>query len=162
MDILPLFCEIDDFCLFFEKIYECRALASGRRRRRATRLSQSEVRTILVLYHASGYKNLKAFYLEEIMRHDKAEFPALCSYQRFVQLQSRCVMPLFFYLLAKRGRDTGICFIDATALKVCHNLWIPLHKVFRGSATTDKSSTGWYYGFKLHLAINEKGEILGF
>lgn len=71
-------------------------------------------------------------------------------------------MPLFFYLLTKRGNCTGISFIDATDLKVCHNLRIPSHRVFRGSATRDKSSTGWYYGFKLHLAINECGEILGF
>lgn len=163
MEILPLFCEIDDFCKVFEKIYGRRALTSGSfRRKRATRLSQSEVMTILVMYHASGYKNLKAFYLEEVIRHHSLEFPALCSYQRFVQLQSRCVMPLFFYLLAKRGHCTGISFIDATALKVCHNLRIPSHKVFRGSAERDKSSTGWYYGFKLHLAINECGEISGF
>ncbi len=162
MDILPLFCEIDDFCKVFEKIYQRRALSNGRRRKRATRLSQSEVMTILVLYHKSGYKTLKAFYLEEVVRHRREDFPGLCSYQRFVQLQSRCVMPLFFYLLTKRGLDTGISFIDATALKVCHNLRIPAHKVFRGSARRDKSSTGWYYGFKLHLAINERGEILGF
>jgi len=162
MEILPLFCEIDDFCKVFEKVYEQRALGNGKRRNRATRLSQSEVMTILVMYHASGYKNLKAFYLQEILRRHSFEFPSLCSYRRFVQLQSRCVMPLFFYLLAKRGSCTGISFIDATALKVCHNLRIPSHRVFRGSATRDKSSTGWYYGFKLHLAINECGEILGF
>lgn len=162
MEILPLFCEIDDFLKVFEKVYERRALGNGKRRNRKTRLAQSEVMTILILYHASGYKNLKAFYLEEIIRHHSSEFPALCSYQRFVQLQARCVLPLFFYLLAKRGNCTGISFIDATALKVCHNLRIPSHKVFQGSAARDKSSTGWYYGFKLHLAVNEQGEILGF
>ena len=163
MEILPLFCEIDDFLKVFEKLYQPKALPGAKRRRkRATRLSQSEVMTILVLYHASGYRNLKAFYLDRICRHHQSEFPGLCSYPRFVQLQSRCVMPLFFYLLAKRGNCTGISFIDATALKVCHNLRIPSHKVFKGSAARDKSSTGWYYGFKLHLAINERGEILGF
>lgn len=162
MDILPLFCEIDDFCKFFEQYYQTRTISDGKRRRRATNLSQSEVMTILVLYHLSGYKNLKAFYLQEILRYHSLDFPALCSYGRFVQLQSRCVMPLFFYLICKRGDCTGISFIDATALRVCHNLRIPSHRVFRGSAERDKSSTGWYYGFKLHLAVNEKGEILGF
>lgn len=163
MDILPLFCEIDDFCRVFEKLYPQRALPSGKRtRRRATRLSQSEVMTILVMYHESGYKNLKAFYLEQIAEHHRADFPRLCSYERFVQLQSRCVILLFFYLAAKRGTDTGLAFIDATPLRVCHNLRIPSHKVFKGSAARDKSSTGWYYGFKLHLAINDRGEILGF
>jgi hypothetical protein len=71
-------------------------------------------------------------------------------------------MPLFFNLLEKRGHCTGISFIDATSLKVCYNLRIRAHRVFKGSAAHDKSSTGWYYGFKLHLAINECGEILGF
>ena len=162
MNILSLFCEIDDFCKVFEQVYQRRALTDGKKRNRRTRLSQSEVMTILVLYHASGYKNLKAFYLQEILPHHSSEFPDLCSYQRFVQLQSRCVMPLFFYLLAKCGNCTGISFVDATALKVCHNLRINSHKVFKGSATRDKSSTGWYFGFKLHLAVNERGEILGF
>ena len=162
MEILPLFCEIDDFCRVFEKLYQPKALSNGKNRRRKTRLSQSEVMTILVMYHASGYKNLKAFYLQEIIRRHSGDFPGLCSYQRFVQLQARCVMPLFFYLLTKRGNCAGISFVDATALKVCHNLRIRLHRTFRGSAARDKSSTGWYYGFKLHLAINEKGEILGF
>ena len=162
MYILPLFCEIDDFCKVFEKIYEHRSLSNGKKRTRATSLSQAEVMTILVLYHASGYKNLKAFYLQEILPRHSREFPDLCSYRRFVQLQSRCVMPLFFYLLAKRGACTGISFIDATSLKVCHNLRIPSHKVFAGRAARGKSSTGWYFGFKLHLAINDRGEILGF
>lgn len=118
--------------------------------------------TLLGLYNASGYKNLKAFYLQEIVRRHGSDFRGLCRYKRFVQLQSRCVKPLFSYLLMKRGDFTGISFIDATALKVCHNLRIPSHKVFRGSAARDKNSTGWYYGFKLHLAVNERGEILGF
>ena len=163
MDILPLFCEIDDFCKVFEKVWRTRQLVGSKRRRnRATRLSQSEVMTILVMYHQSGYKNLKSFYLREIVHHHSSDFRALVSYNRFVELQARCVMPLYFYLAIKRGSCTGISFIDATALKVCHNLRIPSHRVFQGSAARDKSSTGWYYGFKLHLAVNEKGEILGF
>lgn len=162
MDIVSLYCEIDDFCQVFERVWKKRLISRGRVRNRKTSLSIAEVMTILVLYHASGYKNLKVFYLQEIGLRYRREFPHLLSYQRFVELQSRCVMPLFFYLLTKRGSCTGITFIDATSLKVCHNLRIPSHKVFKGSAERDKSSTGWYYGFKLHLAVNECGEILGF
>ncbi|EQA61964.1 transposase, IS4-like family protein [Leptospira alexanderi serovar Manhao 3 str. L 60] len=29
-------------------------------------------------------------------------------------------------------------------------------------AQRGKSSTGWFYGFKLHLIINDQGEILSF
>lgn len=162
MDIVTIFCEIDDFYKVFEQVWRKHLLGNGRVRNRKTSLSLSEVMTILVLYHASGYKNLKSFYLQEIGLKYRKEFPHLVSYQRFVELQKRCVTPLFFYLVCKRGNCTGISFIDATALKVCHNLRIPSHKVFAGSAERDKSSTGWYFGFKLHLAVNEKGEIVGF
>lgn len=162
MDIVSLFCEIDDFYKVFESIWEKHLLGNGRVRKRDSLLSLPEVMTILVMYHGSGYKNLKSFYLREICRHHQADFRHLVSYNRFVELQARCVMPLFFYLVCKRGGCTGISFIDATSIKVCHNLRIPSHKVFLGSAERDKSSTGWYYGFKLHLAVNERGEILGF
>jgi hypothetical protein len=29
-------------------------------------------------------------------------------------------------------------------------------------ARRGKTSTGWFYGLKLHLPINEQGELLGF
>lgn len=162
MDIVTLFCEIDDFYKVFEQVSKRRQIGSRRVRNRKSQLSPAEVMTILVMYHESGYKNLKSFYVREICLHRRKEFPRLVSYNRFVELQMRCVMALFFYLACKRGSCTGISFIDATALKVCHNLRIRSHKVFAGSAARDKSSTGWYYGFKLHLAVNERGEILGF
>ena len=34
--------------------------------------------------------------------------------------------------------------------------------MFDGIATTGRSTMGWFYGFKLHLIINDKGEILDF
>jgi hypothetical protein len=162
VDIVSLFCEIDDFYKVFELVWKKNQIGNGRVRNRKSWLSISEIMTILVMYHESGYKNLKSFYLREIGLHHRRDFPHLVSYNRFVELQRRCLLPLFFYLLVKRGSCTGVSFIDATSLKVCHNLRIRSHRVFQGSAERDKSSTGWYYGFKLHLAVNEKGEILGF
>ncbi len=70
---------------------------------------------------------------QEIVRRHYLDFRSPVSYNRFVELQKRCVMPLFFYLLIKRSRRTGISFIDATSLKVFHNLRIPAHRVFCGS-----------------------------
>ena len=52
--------------------------------------------------------------------------------------------------------------MDSTTLKVCRNQRIHNHKVFKGLAERGKSSMGWFYGFKLHLIINDKGEILAF
>jgi Transposase DDE domain len=42
------------------------------------------------------------------------------------------------------------------------NRRIPRHKVFAGLAARGQCSLGWFYGFKLHLVINEYGEVLAF
>jgi Transposase DDE domain len=70
------------------------------------------------------------------------------------------VVPLCGYRHTRKGRCTGIPFVDATSLAVCHNRRISRHKVFEGYATRGKSSMGWYFGFKLPLMINDEGELL--
>lgn len=162
MDILPLFCDIDDFCLFFEPAWRRRLLASGAvRRHKPGSLSLSEVMTILVLFHASGYRDFKTFYTRHVAEQFGGEFPRLVSYGRFVELQRDALVPLWCYLHTRFGACTGIAFVDATTLAVCHNLRIPQHKVFWDSARRSRSSMGWFYGFKLHLAINDRGELMG-
>ncbi|MDD2814273.1 MAG: transposase [Thiotrichaceae bacterium] len=56
----------------------------------------------------------------------------------------------------------GIAFIDSTPLRVCDNLRISRHKTFKDDAERGKSSTGWFYGFKLHLLVDDCGHILSF
>ena len=60
------------------------------------------------------------------------------------------------------GNCTGISFIDSTSVSVCKNKRIPRHKVFDGIAQRGKTTMGYFYGFKLHFIINDKGEILSF
>jgi len=162
MDILTLFCDIDDFCSVFEPAWRRRLLASGERRRnKPGALSLSEVLTILVLFHASGYRDFKSFYTRHVSERMSGDFPRLVSYGRFVELQREALVPLWCYLHTRKGSCTGIAFVDATTLAVCHNLRIPQHKVFADCARRGQSSVGWFYGFKLHLAINDRGELLG-
>lgn len=162
MNILPIFCEIDDFCLIFESLWHRRLLQTGAaRRNKPSALALSEVITILVLFHSSGYRDLKTFYTQHVQRHLLWAFPRLVSYNRFVELQREALIPLWGYLHTRFGSCTGVAFVDATTLAVCHNLRIPQHKVFRDSARRGQSSMGWFYGFKLHLVINDRGELLG-
>jgi hypothetical protein len=116
--------------------------------------------TIIVLFHASSYRNFKAYYTEHAMKHYAGAFPRLVSYQRFVELMPSALVPLCGYLQTKKGRCSGISFIDSTSLKVCHNRRIHSHKVFEGCARRGKTSVDWFYGFKLHLVINDCGELL--
>jgi DDE family transposase len=161
MDILPLFCDIDDFCQLFEPAWQQRLLAhQARQRRRASNLCLSEVMTIIVLFHASSYRNFKAYYTEQVLKQYGWAFPRLVSYQRFVELMPAALVPLCGYLQTRKGSCSGISFVDSTSLAVCHNRRIPAHKVFAGCARRGRTSVDWFYGFKLHLVTNDRGELL--
>jgi len=163
MSLLELFCHVDDFCRVFEPVWQQRLIEDGlRRRRRSTRLSLSEIMTIIIYFHQSHYRDFKAYYTQYVMVHLRAEFPRLVSYQRFVELMPRALIPLLAYLHTCQGHCSGISFVDSTPLAVCHNRRIGRHKVFAGIAQRGKTSMGWFYGFKLHLVVNERGELLAF
>jgi hypothetical protein len=129
----------------------------------ASCLSLSEVMTITVLFHLSGYRCFKWYYQSHVCVHMRDYFPAPVSYNRFVELMGYALLPLLIYTHGfRRGKCNGIGFIDSTPLKVYHNRRIYSHKVFKAYAARGKSSTGWFYGFKLHLVINDMGEVCSF
>jgi transposase len=162
MSLLELFCAVDDFCQHFEPLWHQHLLAAGsRRRQRRGQLSTSEILTILIHFHQTHYRDFKADYLHYVAVQLRAEFPQLVSYQRFVELIPTIMVPLCAYLIACFGTCTGVSLIDSTALAVCHNRRISQHKVFAGIAERGKTSLGWFYGFKLHVVVNDRGELLG-
>ena len=161
MDIVPIFCDIDDFCQhLLAAQYPQLATRSGSRKQRPPCLTLSEVMTILVFFQVSQYRTFKYFYLDHMLGQRRGEFPTLPSYTRFVELIPLTLLPLCAYLQTRKGQPTGIQFIDSLAIRVCHNRRIYSHKVFAGLARRGKGSRGWFYGFKLHLVINEQGELL--
>jgi len=161
MSLLELFCAVDDFCQTFEPQWQQILLGQGvRQRRREPKLCLSERMTILIHFHQSGYRHFKDYYLRHVCQHLRQEFPGLLSYPRFVELMPQTLMPLMVYLQRCFGRCTGISFVDATSLAVCRNQRIPSHRVFEGIAARGKTSMGWFYGFKLHLVANDRGELL--
>lgn len=163
MDIIALFCEIDDFLLVFEEWLQTKALpppAREKKRKRSRRLHDSEVMTILVYFHESKYRTFKDYYLKEVCLHLRWAFPNPVSYSRFLELIPETSALLWAYLQTRFGECRGISFIDSTAIKVCHNRRISRHRVFQGIAGRSKTSVGWFYGFKLHLIINDLGELL--
>jgi Transposase DDE domain len=159
--LIAMFCDIDDFCKGFEPRYTQRLLQNGQRQRiRQSQLSLSEIMTIIVYFHRSHYRDFKHYYTTYVATYLRPYFPALVSYSRFVELMPRALVPLCGYLHTRKGRCTGITFVDSTSLAVCHNRRISRHKVFAGYATRGKSSMGWFFGFKLHLMVNDEGELL--
>ncbi len=162
--LLVLFCDVDDFCKEFLPIWNHQLLASGQKHRQRPRsLTISEIMTILIAFHQSHYRDFKAYYHEQVLKYWRPEFPGLVSYTRFVEYIPSVLVPLIMYLQSCcLGDCTGISFIDSTSLDVCLNQRIQSHKVFAGLAARGQTSTGWFFGFKLHLVVNDRGEILQF
>ena len=120
-------------------------------------MSDSEVMTILVIFHHSRYRDLKSFYLNYICQECQAYFPHVVSYNRFVELQQKVIA---FLNMCCLGACTGISYIDSTPLRACHIKRERRHKTMQGWASKGKSTMGWFYGFKLHIVINDRGEII--
>jgi Transposase DDE domain len=162
MSLLNLFVDVDDFCQILTDRQS--PLLAGRANRpgRKPNLTLSEVMTIIVYFHMSRYRDFKTYYTQYVQQHLRREFPNLVSYSRFVELMPPALRSLCLYLKSRFGPVTGISFIDATALPVCHNRRIGRHQVFDGLAARGKTSMGWFFGFKLHLVVNDCGELLAF
>lgn len=164
--LIRIFCDVDEFCKVYMEYCKSHLLTDGISESKLiprTSISPSEIMTIVIFFHRSGYRCFKWYYRDYVCDTLRPYFPKLVSYNRFVEVMQQILPTLLLYTLKfKVGKCTGISFIDSTTLDVCDNRRIHSHKVFEGLAQRGKSSTGWFYGFKLHLVINDKGELLSF
>ncbi len=165
-NLIEIYYFADEFCKEFDKTMEARQIDDGstkKRRKRLSTLNDAEIITILVAFHLGAYRNLKHFYTQHVQIHMKQEFPQTVSYNRFVELQQKVLLPMTLFLRVMRaGSNTGISFIDSTPIRVCKNKRIYNHKVFKDIAQRGKSTMGYFFGFKLHIVVNDKGEIIEF
>lgn len=159
--VTEVFYLIDEFCIGFEA--SIRPHFIGNSPKRKPRMSNSEVITLMTLFHLGGFRNMKHFYLHYVQKHMQAEFPNTVSYNRFTELMQSAVLPMTIFLkTCCLGESTGIAFVDSTPIRVCKNKRIKRNKVFKDTAQLGKSTMGFFFGFKLHLIVNDKGEILNF
>lgn len=166
--ITELFFLVDEYCILFEKninqsFIKVPQSTVKQSRNKSCGLSKSEVITLLIAFHQSDYRTLKHFYKDYVCVHLQKDFPSLVSYNRFVELQKFAALPLFMFVMSHCiGECTGISFIDSTKVAVCKNQRIAQHRQFKDIAQRGHTSTGWFFGFKLHIIINDKAEIISF
>lgn len=161
-DITNWFCYVDDFAEGLKKEMKSHQLSNGKMEHQPTRttgLSESEIMTITLMFHESPCRNFKYFYQSYLQLY-KAEFPTMPSYERFVVLMPRVLHLLTMLLCCLFAKSTGISYIDATSLAVCHPKRTSRNKVFKGLAKLGKTTKGYFFGFKLHAIINEKGDLI--
>lgn len=159
--ITDIFYLTDDFCKEFEHSIKKHLIGNAPKKKPI--MSSSEVITIMILFHHGGFKNMKHFYSYYVKKHMTHLFPNTVSYVRFTELMQSCTLPMTIFLkTCCMGEGTGISFIDSTPVRVCKNKRIKRNRVFKDIAQVGKSTMGYFFGFKLHLVINDKGEILNF
>jgi transposase len=159
--LTELYCLVDDFYQAYERTREARQLGDGKKRRgRKAVMSLSEQATILILFHQSRYRDFKSFYTKHVEEHLRVEFPDRLSYGRFIQRLPEVRDLLAVFLQSLFGPCTGISFIDSTPLAVCDIHRAANHRVFAQLAARGKTSMGWFFGFKLHLVVNDRGQLL--
>lgn len=163
MSLTRLFSDVDDFCLWFTPEWEKTQIENGEKKRNRPRaLSHSEIMTIVIHFHQSGYRTFKWYYEKYVCKTLAKAFPNQLSYNRFIEIMPEILVPLSCFMQSRCGQGNGIAFVDSTPLRVCKNLRIPRHKTFANEAGRSKSSTGWFYGFKLHLLVDDCGDIISF
>ena len=167
--LIEVFIVVDDFVILFDQWLTTRALTPSRQPTRQPELSTSEIITIAIYYHHSGYKNFQYYYQRLVETQMRTYFPKLVSYQRFIDLLplQAAILHVLTKYLCLLGKRTGCYFADSKKLPVCDNRRIHSHRVFKDIASgpgrrCGKSSTGWFYGLELHLIINELGQIMNF
>ena len=159
--VTEIYCMADDFCKEFTLQQEKYMIKDMKtmHRNKPNRMSDAEIMVILILFHSGGFRCFKHYYKEYVCKHLKHLFPRQVSYNRFVELEKEVLLPMTIFIKkVLLGTCTGISFVDSTPLCVCRNQRILIHKTFEGLAERGRCSMGWFFGFKLHLIINDKGE----
>ena len=161
--LIEIVCDEDDFCKEFEGKWQRYLLPHSTKARVTCAMTLSEIMTVVIFCPLSHQRTFKGYYQSYISTTLKDYFPKRLSYNRFTEVMQSALIPLIVYTLHYRsGKCSGISFMDSTALSVCENQRIPSHKVFKDFAKRGKTSMGYFYGFKLHLSINDRGETLAF
>ena len=159
--VTEIYCMADDFCKDFtlqQEKYMIKDIKTMHRNK-PNCMSDAEIMVILILFHSGGFRCFKHYYKEYVCKHLKHLFPRQVSYNRFVELEKEVLLPMTIFIKkVLLGTCTGISFVDSTPLCVCRNQRILIHKTFEGLAERGRCSMGWFFGFKLHLIINDKGE----
>lgn len=151
--LVRTFCVLDDLSIM---------IFGKTNRGRPNSLSRSEVATIILMKTAFGINCLKKLYL--LLQTNYAHEFHLPSYKNFVITINRYsldFLTLVNALLQMNKKQSGVIkIIDSTAMPVCKNIRIYVHKTMKRIATKSKTTTGWFYGLKLHIITDLNKNIL--
>lgn len=82
MSMVSVFCDVDDFCLIFEPEWHKQLICNANKPPVISKLSLSEIMTIIIHFHQSAFRDFKHYYLNLIVKYKSDCFPNLVSYNR--------------------------------------------------------------------------------
>ena len=117
--VTELFCIADDFCKFFDAMMEKYTLKADKKRQyhRKSTMSKAEIMVIMILFHDSGYRCLKHFYIEKVCRHMRHLFPKVVSYNRWSS-ESRSQTCLDYAEISCKREQSQACLAMPSAADI--------------------------------------------
>ncbi len=162
--LVHMFCQIDDFCKELDQYTEHLLPEGQQTKKRGPKqsLSLSEIMTILMMFHHVRFRDFKTYYQYYVKRFWQREFSDFPSYSRFITIMKQAIFPMTLFTCINSGQRTGIYYIDSSCLPVCHIKRSKRHKTFADIAGYGRTSVAWFFGLKLHIVINDRGELIAF
>jgi Transposase DDE domain len=150
-------CDLIDKKKFSQKTLK-KLLEVKKMKLKYSKKSLEEYLTLMILFKSKNYHNLKQFWYEE--KHNNNDWPNMPSYPRF-NIWIRRLKPFFELLIKKQlsKLNQKLAFIDSTKLETGKTYHKP--KSIR-QACKGYTSTGEFFGFKLHIVINDEKEIVNY
>ena len=101
-------------------------------------------------------------YCGYVRQYCRREFPGLPSYERFIVIMKRAILPMLIFTQLHTGKSTGVYYVDSSCLPVCHLKRSRRHKTFEEIAEYGRTSVGWFFGLKMHIVVNNQGQLMVF
>lgn len=159
--LIEIFIDVDDFMKDFQAHLHHHTI--GQTDKPQSLLHPSEIITVVIGYHFSRMDCFKSYYQLLLCTRFKGLFPALPCYARFIALKKHYFMELFAFLCSRMAPPSPQAnFVDSKKLESCHIKRAGQHRTMKGLASKGKTSTGWFFGLKLHLVINQYGQLCKF
>ena len=155
-NLVEIYCLIDNLVKLFD------SKTDKKRVGRTSKLSKTDFIVLAIIKQTLGFKTTKQLYnfATEYLQKDFHHFP---SYQQFNEgiTGTFKYFVLITWILTKKipTKKTKYHIVDSTPLPVCNNQYRYLAKVFKGLASPGKNLNGWFWGFKLHLIVNDSLKI---
>lgn len=170
MVLYPIFIDVDDFYKSDENKYKniLKPKKNEKKSKKKTRAREfnmhiSEIATIIIYFHYSGFHTFKWYYKKKVLIDLQSEFPNLVSYSRIIELKQLITTFLKDYALFQASKNTfEKKYIDSFPLKACNLKREKSHKTMKRFAKKGKTSTGFFYGSKLHATFTIDGKLSNF